>query len=199
MAPKPHSFQGFDELKLESQEIRLIRIENHLQENTLHYRIWHANLDQAPVFYALSYCWGAPVAETALKTILLNGSSTKVRPNLYAFLKRAAVCMPHVWLWVDSLCIDQEDILGRNHQVSIMAKIYQSAELVYVWLGEDYDLAYVMEHIRNEVPQTQFHTATILDSVERLFQSSYWTRRWAMQEFALARQLVLASAEQEVV
>jgi ribonucleotide monophosphatase NagD (HAD superfamily) len=37
--------------------------------------------------------------------------------------------------WIDALCIGQEDDKERSHQVQMMARIYQSAEGVYAWLG----------------------------------------------------------------
>src|SRR4051812_36530342 len=42
-------------------------------------------------------------------------------------------------LWIDAICINQEDHEERNHQVQMMALIYNSAAQVCVWLGEDND------------------------------------------------------------
>lgn len=39
-------------------------------------------------------------------------------------------------LWVDALCINQDDIPERNHQVTQMALIYSNARQVISWLGE---------------------------------------------------------------
>ncbi|KAI1174402.1 heterokaryon incompatibility protein-domain-containing protein [Nemania sp. FL0916] len=47
-------------------------------------------------------------------------------------------------LWVDAVCINQEDVDERSKQVSFMDKIYKSSETVLVWLGkstEQSDLA----------------------------------------------------------
>lgn len=40
-------------------------------------------------------------------------------------------------LWIDAICINQQDILERNQQVNLMATIYQRATIVRVWLGND--------------------------------------------------------------
>lgn len=37
--------------------------------------------------------------------------------------------------WIDALCIDQENLAERNHQVTQMGKIYASAYRVVSWLG----------------------------------------------------------------
>jgi hypothetical protein len=42
-------------------------------------------------------------------------------------------------LWIDALCINQEDIAERNVQVQRMGNIYQTAKGVLIWLGEASD------------------------------------------------------------
>jgi hypothetical protein len=39
-------------------------------------------------------------------------------------------------MWIDQLCINQEDTPERNDQVSIMGKIYRGAAQVIVWLDQ---------------------------------------------------------------
>lgn len=41
------------------------------------------------------------------------------------------------YLWVDALCINQQDPQEKTHQVQLMGKIYSLAESVLVWLGPD--------------------------------------------------------------
>ena len=40
-------------------------------------------------------------------------------------------------LWIDAICINQDDIVERSEQVNKMASIYGSARLVILWLGEE--------------------------------------------------------------
>ncbi|TGO27141.1 hypothetical protein BPAE_0046g00020 [Botrytis paeoniae] len=40
---------------------------------------------------------------------------------------------PETRLWADALCINQEDLTGRNQQVSIMHQIYKHASRILVW------------------------------------------------------------------
>jgi hypothetical protein len=42
---------------------------------------------------------------------------------------------PDSWIWIDQLCINQEDLEERGHQVSMMGEIYSSAFWMLVWLG----------------------------------------------------------------
>jgi len=40
------------------------------------------------------------------------------------------------YLWIDALCIDQDDLDERSRQVSFMKEIYQQAQHTMIWLGE---------------------------------------------------------------
>lgn len=68
-------------------------------------------------FHALSYVLGRP----SHNEILINGYSFEVRDNLYHFLEEKSLdrnfCL-HKRFWVDQICIDQENIEERNHQVN---------------------------------------------------------------------------------
>lgn len=41
------------------------------------------------------------------------------------------------YLWIDALCINQNDLSERNDQVSLMADIFKAAQGVVIWLGEE--------------------------------------------------------------
>jgi hypothetical protein len=40
-------------------------------------------------------------------------------------------------LWVDQICINQDDVVEKSSQVTLMKDIYKQAHLVLVWLGND--------------------------------------------------------------
>lgn len=40
------------------------------------------------------------------------------------------------FLWIDAICINQNDNKEKACQVQLMEEIYQQAENVHVWLGE---------------------------------------------------------------
>jgi hypothetical protein len=42
-------------------------------------------------------------------------------------------------LWTDAICINQQDLDERGHQVQLMGSIYRNAHMVIVWLGTDDD------------------------------------------------------------
>lgn len=40
-------------------------------------------------------------------------------------------------MWIDALCINQEDLDERSHQVLLMKDVFSLAWRVVIWLGED--------------------------------------------------------------
>ncbi|KAH7364025.1 heterokaryon incompatibility protein-domain-containing protein [Rhexocercosporidium sp. MPI-PUGE-AT-0058] len=56
-------------------------------------------------------------------------SSTSVRQTLHE-----QFTFP-TYLWIDAVCIDQNNIEERGQQVSLMFEIYTKASVVIAWLG----------------------------------------------------------------
>ncbi|KAK5102104.1 hypothetical protein LTS08_004564 [Lithohypha guttulata] len=81
---------------------------------------------------ALSYVWGAA---DSLREVLINGRLFRVRSNLYDFLCYAKNLPGAPFIWIDAICINQEDASEKNHQVREMHNIYSSAQRVVAWLG----------------------------------------------------------------
>jgi hypothetical protein len=95
-------------------------------------------------------------------------------------------------IWVDALCINQDDLDEKATEVRRMQSIYQRAEQVSVWLGEhseksplawallkelhdasdDSDLTTVIQKSRRET----------FDALKDLFRREYWWRIWVVQE-----------------
>lgn len=84
-------------------------------------------------YTALSYVWGDP---EPTQQIRLNGKTLYVRENLHKFLRQARENRILDPLWIDALCIDQNNTQERNHQVQQMGSIYSNAQRVISWLGE---------------------------------------------------------------
>jgi len=84
-------------------------------------------------YIAISYMWGSP---EDTKTITINGMPVTVGENLAAALD----CL---WsslvdkVWIDAVCINQDDINERNAQVLRIRDIFSQSLAVTIWLGED--------------------------------------------------------------
>lgn len=96
-------------------------------------------------YEALSYCWGRRGKTSDRDEILMvtrdeRNVESKVRIPVQSNLYQALVQLrPRSGrartLWIDAVCINQDDEEERAQQVSQMRKIYAQASQVVVWLG----------------------------------------------------------------
>ncbi|KAF2273230.1 HET-domain-containing protein, partial [Westerdykella ornata] len=87
-----------------------------------------------PPYEALSYVWHL---HPGLAPITCNGHTKLVPANLHSALERLRHPDKARLLWVDNLCIAQDDAVEKTHQVRRMNVVYRRAARVLVWLGED--------------------------------------------------------------
>ena len=85
-------------------------------------------------YTALSYVWGS---EGATEEIVVNDIPIRIRRNLYQALCRIWTHEPGIAVWADAICINQKNLLEKADQVQLMNLIYQDADYVSVWLGEE--------------------------------------------------------------
>jgi hypothetical protein len=95
------------------------------------YELYYAS---RPPYEVLSYSWGSPRRDTFINC---DGFKLFVTQNCRHALQQLSrlIDEPKV-LWVDAICIDQEDIVERSAQVCRMHDIFGQAERVIIWLGK---------------------------------------------------------------
>lgn len=189
-------------------EIRLLNLLPGRRSDPIHCEMRNTSLLSWLRYHALSYVWGDPVAgEAAIK---VNGTVLKVRKNLWHALQDLRDPTTPRLLWVDAVCINQDDVCERSKQVEIMGYIYRKAKNVEIYLGPEspvtkdgvdlvrhlgnfielridrYSARNTAWHIemRNELDRTGAETHPGLIG---LFQSPWFQRIWVAQEYALAR------------
>ena len=126
--------------RLEDDEIRLLHLHpfsGHGSAKTLSADLKTVRLQQneslaSTEFEALSYFWGT---ENADRTLFLNKIPFFIRPNLDAALREFCKGKTERVLWIDAICINQDDVKERNQQVRMMSSIYRHAAKVIIWLG----------------------------------------------------------------
>ncbi|KAL6865857.1 hypothetical protein ACO1O0_001956 [Amphichorda felina] len=91
-----------------------------------------------PEYEALSYTWGSAHSRRA---IIVEDPALNTRTKLLV-TKSLAIALHHLRyrdraraLWVDAICINQQDMAERNAQVQRMPHVYRLAHRVVVWLG----------------------------------------------------------------
>ncbi|KAH7176263.1 heterokaryon incompatibility protein-domain-containing protein, partial [Dactylonectria macrodidyma] len=82
---------------------------------------------------ALSYTWGDP---EPTKRILVNGLPFWISANLFAASRHLRLPGRPRVLWIDAICINQNDLIKKAGQVGMMFSIYLKAYRVVVWLGQ---------------------------------------------------------------
>ncbi|KAI6353575.1 hypothetical protein ACKVWC_008558 [Pyricularia oryzae] len=97
-------------------------------------------------YTALSYMWGGVEGEA--RTIAVDGRRFRATPNLHAALRQLR-SKGHRRLWIDAVCINQEDREERSQQVLQMRSIYARAAKTLVWLGPESDTSNLAMHLLN--------------------------------------------------
>jgi hypothetical protein len=147
----------------------------------------------APHYEALSYAWGDPRSVDFIK---LDGITAPVTVNLATALRHLRNSTEVRVLWIDALCINQSDNNERAHQVKAMKEIYQNALATRVWLGlagPDNDLAFDFfaylaqgpSALSDTLPDFLQEGMKHLVQFKELFQRSWWSRVWVLQEVIL--------------
>ncbi|MCJ1350883.1 MAG: hypothetical protein MMC33_000864 [Icmadophila ericetorum] len=151
-------------------------------------------------FVSLSYVLGD---SSVTREILVDGRSVPVTENLEAVLRTfsgSSNFNAHCKLWVDALCINQEDKDERSHHVATMGNMYATAWTVVVWLGkasEDSDKAISLieilagcygDHRQGEklaLPLAEnpshFGVGYWL-ALNNFLKRGFWSRLWDIQE-----------------
>ncbi|PYI09618.1 HET-domain-containing protein [Aspergillus sclerotiicarbonarius CBS 121057] len=101
---------------------------------------------------------------------------------------------PVIYLWVDALCINQDDLIERKEQVNLMSRIYTKATKVLVWLGiKDEDTGHAIRfvsHLKYESYGEAMHSRYIVRGAGDWWHNRTWfTRAWVIQEVALAQDI----------
>jgi len=90
-------------------------------------------LSSAPNFRALSYSWGT--GERTHRVLLPEGTFP-VTSSLYAALQHVRrITGGPIVLWIDQICINQDNEAEKTAQVKLMGEIYTRAKQVIAWLG----------------------------------------------------------------
>lgn len=207
-----------------SQGFRVLVLEPGGAGDDLRTSLRSAKLDDAPAYEAISYTWGDPKDKTAL---VCNDTKVLVPQNLIHALERLR--RPHARriLWADAVCINQQDLDERGQQVSIMRPIFQSAERVLVWLGNDdarqaeEAFGAICDIVRSWRPANNKHkfmsyggalepveadskdTLPIIGtrswaSLKAMFEAAYFQRFWVIQELAVPDSAVIFWGEHHI-
>ncbi|KAH6673488.1 heterokaryon incompatibility protein [Halenospora varia] len=100
-------------------------------------RIFSASTAFLPKFKALSYSWGTSSQRVRIEISGRDGEpgGLFITPSLELALQHLRHSSESTIIWIDQICINQEDDQEKGEQVPLMCQIYTQAEEVLVWLG----------------------------------------------------------------
>ena len=84
-------------------------------------------------FEALSYVWGP---SNDRRYVTCNEKTLSITRDLQNALRHLRLDNESRTMWIDQLCINQQDLNEKSAQVQLMGSIYRSAKRVIVWLGD---------------------------------------------------------------
>lgn len=151
-------------------------------------------------YLALSYVWGSP---QIVAYVMVGDHYALVTENLHAALQHLRSEQEPLHIWIDQICINQQDQEERSQQVALMYEIFSKSHEVLIWLGQDtqpYEKG--LEFIIKLLANTSYLNAQldddlvrrvidftnsldpdeILPSLSALYKNPWFSRSWTFQE-----------------
>jgi hypothetical protein len=171
----------------EHGNIRLFRLLPHADETApIKGQLFNFSLSN-PVkgtylYDAVSYVWGDP---HRLETIEIDQCILKITVSLHTALVHLRD--PHFErvIWVDAVCINQDNLEERGNQIKSMPQIYGKAQRVIVWLGntaESSDEA--IEELREAADEEMKVMARNENAILKLLQRPWFRRTWVWKSLS---------------
>ncbi|KAJ4346506.1 uncharacterized protein N0V89_010435 [Didymosphaeria variabile] len=158
------------------------------------------DLSSGPIYEALSYVWGTMEADASY-FLHIDGTMMEITPNLHHALQALRPRQSPRVLWVDAVCINQNDNRDKETQICMMEEIYRSANHVAVYLGEPATVSPTLFSFLNRevyeedsaekavevLGQNESDIRQLLEAFIHFCHLPWWNRIWVQQEYGLAQ------------
>ncbi|KAJ9625699.1 hypothetical protein H2203_004460 [Taxawa tesnikishii (nom. ined.)] len=150
-------------------------------------------LRRAPAYSTISYEWKTS-SENGDPCVSVNGTQIEIRNNLFDCLRRLRTIKRLGYVWIDALCINQNDNREKNVQIPLMHDIYLRASAVIVWLGESHEKLSTAMRLLNSGRAVSHRNPSFAKSILHVLQPmitdcTYWCRTWIVQEILISRKI----------
>ncbi|EME85071.1 uncharacterized protein MYCFIDRAFT_41460 [Pseudocercospora fijiensis CIRAD86] len=153
-------------LEASKREIRVLQVHRGWKSDPMICKLYPVSLldEPRPMYETVSYCWGDTSSTTPVK-IEVNGVVVAINASAADAIHRIRTPLTDRWIWIDAICINQNDKDERNHQVALMAKIYKGAFKNVVWLGnDDEDFGeYINQEMNRALADFRSHSRAFVD------------------------------------
>ena len=197
-------------------EIRVLILYQGTWSDEIICRLEHVRLSHHPIYEALSYVWESNLKPRRVKC---EGKFIDITESLFSALRRLRHEDKQKVIWVDAICINQNNETDKNHQVALMGRIYAHSHKTLAWIKEESDEA--MERVSNYISRLDkyvssqargdqsfdLHTGPIsitnhvlreissnwalefFEVLGPLFERPWFSRLWVLQEVVLSRHM----------
>lgn len=197
--------KSFSYESLQARHIRVLELEPaKTSSDFVSCRCIHVSLDDPlrPPYVAISYTWGAE-REKAYH-ILVNGHLLRITQSVHDIFRSNRIQESNISLWIDAICINQDNKEEKSLQVTLMGEVYSGADHVRVWLGPSdensslamsftYTVCSILPAIETFDPERTLYYAQKYKegglewaALANLLSRPWFTRTWVIQEVALS-------------
>lgn len=192
-----HSTIHYPRLDADSPQIRVIVLAPGALGSPIHCAYRVVNLSDVDLLYeTLSYVWNDG---DGTGSILVDGKAASVTRSLYGALEQLRLADRERTLWIDAICINQNDKAEKTQQVDMMCRIYSQCTRCNIWMGplgdtSLQDASHAMDTIAwmagnstdtpaflNDLPQRR----RAAKALSQLLTRPWWMRIWTVQEVIL--------------
>ncbi|KAK1759047.1 heterokaryon incompatibility protein-domain-containing protein [Echria macrotheca] len=193
--PPPTKQDHYSYKPLETDDsIRFLVLHPGGRDDPIECSLYHNRITECQ-YRALSYEWGDEGDLGDVITVNNHPSPRAIQKNLEDVLREIRQEKEDVTLWIDAICINQNDATEKGHQVAMMGKVFREADGVIAWLGPAadnsemaMDLIAGQESLQPRNNRREFSDNEV-EALISIAYRSYWSRIWIMQEFFLAKDL----------
>ena len=182
------------------RNFRILYIEPGVPGSRIRASLHESRLGDGVTYLALSYVWGSP---QIVAYVMVEDCYSLVTENLYAALQHLRSENEPLYIWIDQICINQQDQEERSQQVMLMHDIFSKSVQVLIWLGKDTQpYAEGLLYILKLLAHTDYLNAQldddlvervvdftdsqdvdeILPSLSALYENRWFSRSWTFQE-----------------
>ena len=202
----------YHELSREKREIRLLELDPPHPSGLIRGRMITKPLKAASEqgFEAVSYRWTTQYS----RPIILDGRKLWVMSTVSDLLERLQPPAASRLLWIDSICINQNDKTEIAWQMGLMKDVYTGAKQVVGWLGRGTSARGALPFLTRlpdvAAAESERLMQNLLDAplspesnddwkaVAQFLQNDWFSRVWIVQEVACAKRMVLLQGEEHI-
>lgn len=179
--------------------IRLLRIDS--TQGTALCSLETVNLDDAVDFWAVSYRWGSEEKPVALRITNASNQDAGYIPITTNCAAAVVALIPIGvrYLWIDAICINQDDLAEKALQVPLMGRIYSQASLVtgHLYTESQFSFGLLIHRMVQTFANGKKYnfdsggSFLIYRALSEFLQNDYFQRAWIVQEMVLAKSFLL--------